>query len=90
VTRVAVFRSYRKEVAMDEEEKAKAEEVLKKRRLAAKGLKVRGDGKPVDPLEDVDSLDPDDKRQEPEDTEQREKEVAERALPAGAAMRRSG
>lgn len=40
----------------------KAEEVLKKRRLAAKGLKEREDGKPVDPLEDASSLDPDDKR----------------------------
>jgi hypothetical protein len=39
----------------------KAAELLKKRRLAAKGLKERGDGKPVDPLEDATSLDPDDK-----------------------------
>lgn len=42
----------------------KADELLKKRRLAAKGLKEREDGKPVDPLEDITSLDPDDKRSE--------------------------
>ncbi|MBN9022270.1 MAG: hypothetical protein J0H08_09290 [Rhizobiales bacterium] len=42
----------------------KAEEILQKRRLAAKGLKERGDGKPVDPLADMTSLDPDDKRTE--------------------------
>ena len=75
---------------MDEDEKAKAEEVLKKRRLAAKGLRERGDGKPVDPLEDMDSLDPDDKRLEPEDAEEREEELAERAVATGAAMRRNG
>jgi len=39
----------------------KAEEILKKRRLAAKGLMERADGKPVDLLEDATSLDPDDK-----------------------------
>ena len=75
---------------MDEDEKAKAEEVLKKRRLAAKGLRELGDGKPVDPLEDMDSLDPDDKRLEPENTEEREEELAERAAATGAAVRRSG
>jgi len=75
---------------MDEDEKAKAEEVLKKRRLAAKGLRERGDGKPVDPLEDMDSLDPDDKRLEPEDAEEREEELAERAVATGAGVRRNG
>lgn len=40
----------------------KAEEILKKRRLAAKGLRERADGKPIDPLEDMTSLDPADKR----------------------------
>src|SRR6266536_5933725 len=68
---------------IDDDERKKAKEILKKRRLAAKGLEERGDGKPVDPLEDMDSLDPDDKRPLPEDTEEREKEVADRALPAG-------
>jgi hypothetical protein len=54
---------FRKEdqVKSDEE---KAVELLKKRRLAAKGLKERPDGKAVDPLEDMTSLDPDDKRTE--------------------------
>ena len=42
----------------------KAEELLKKRKLAAKGLKERADGKPVDPLAEITSLDPDDKRTE--------------------------
>jgi hypothetical protein len=43
-------------------DKEKGEEILRKRRLAAKGLAERGDGKPVDPLADAGSLDPDDKR----------------------------
>lgn len=42
----------------------KGEELLKKRRLAEKGLKERADGKAVDPLADMTSLDPDDKRPE--------------------------
>jgi len=75
---------------MRQEEKDKAQEILKKRRLAAKGLKERPDGKAVDPLEASDSLDPSDKRPSPEDSEAREKEIAERALPAAAALRRSG
>jgi len=75
---------------MDEDERRKAEEILKKRRLAAKGLRERPDGKAVDPLEDMDSLDPDDKRLAPEDTEEREEEVAARTVPAGVALRRNG
>jgi len=43
-------------------DKEKGEEILRKRRLGAKGLKERGDGKPVDPLADAESLDPVDKR----------------------------
>jgi hypothetical protein len=74
---------------MTEDEKAKAEEILKKRRLAAKGLKERGDGKPVDPLDDIGSFDPDADLQ-PDDPEELEKKIAERALPAGIALRRSG
>jgi len=34
---------------MRQDEKQKAEEIVKNRRLAAKGLKERSDGKPVDP-----------------------------------------
>ncbi len=45
-----------------DEEKAK--ELLRRRELADKGLKERADGKPVDPLADITSLDPDDKRTE--------------------------
>ncbi len=73
---------------MQEEEKAR--EIEKKRQLAAKGLKERADGRPVDPLEVAGSLDADDGRLSPEDSEEREKDIAERALPAAAALRRSG
>jgi hypothetical protein len=75
---------------MNENEKQKAEEIIKKRRLAEKGLKERSDGKPVDPLEDIESLDPDDKDMTPDEPEERQKEVAERAAVAGAALRRNG
>jgi hypothetical protein len=44
----------------------KAEEIRKKRRLAAKGLRERSDGKPVDPTADIASLDPDDKTLDPD------------------------
>jgi hypothetical protein len=54
----------------------KAEELLKKRRLAAKGLKERGDGKPVDPLADMTSLDPDDKTDEVDPLEEPEPNMA--------------
>ena len=52
---------------MDKNDREKGEEILKKRRLVAKGIEERSDGKPVDPLADIGSLDPDDKRPEPED-----------------------
>jgi hypothetical protein len=57
----------------------KAEELLKKRRLAAKGLKERGDGKPIDPLEDMSSLDPDDKTLEVDPVEEPEPNLARAA-----------
>ena len=75
---------------MDKNDREKGEEILKKRRLAAKGIEERADGKPVDPLADMGSLDPDDKRQEPEDAGEREEHVAERSLPAAMALRRNG
>jgi hypothetical protein len=75
---------------MRDDEKRKGQEILKKRELARKGLEERPDGKPVDPLEGMDSLDPDDKQLTPETTEEREKEMAERALPIAAGLRRSG
>jgi len=74
---------------MDKTDREKGEEILKKRRLAAKGIGERGDGKPVDPLAEIGSLDADDKRPEPADSD-REKEIAARGLPAAAALRRSG
>lgn len=66
----------------------KAEEILKKRRLAAKGLKVRADGKPVDPLADMDSLDPDDKDPTADPPEQREEEIADAAVAGQLGLRR--
>lgn len=66
----------------------KAEEILKKRRLAAKGLKERADGKPVDPLEDMDSLDPDDKDPTPDTPEEREEEIASAAVAGQLGLRR--
>ena len=75
---------------MTKDDREKGDELLKKRDLAAKGLKVRGDGKPVDPLADIESLEPDDKRTAPEDAEEREENLAARILPAAAALKRSG
>ncbi len=57
----------------------KAAEIRKKRRLAAKGLKERLDGKPVDPLEDATSLDPDDKTLEVDSAEEPEPDIARAA-----------
>jgi hypothetical protein len=57
----------------------KAEELLKKRRLAAKGLKERSDGKAVDPLEGMTSLDPDEKTREVDPAEEPEPDVARAA-----------
>ena len=57
----------------------KAAELLKKRRLAAKGLKERDDGKPVDPLEDMTSLDPDDKKTEVDPLDEPEANLAKAA-----------
>ncbi|HZP20380.1 MAG TPA: hypothetical protein VFB16_09235 [Bauldia sp.] len=73
----------------DMTDREKGEEILKKRRLAAKGLKERADGKPVDPLADATSLDPDDKRTRPLDPEEKEDDLAVRELPVGAAFLRN-
>jgi len=75
---------------MDKTDREKGEEILKKRRLARKGLEERGDGKPVDPLADAESLDSDDKRTVPEDPEEREKDLAAGILPVAASLKRSG
>jgi hypothetical protein len=57
----------------------KAEELLKKRRLTAKGLKERGDGKPVDPLEDATSLDRGDKTLKVDPADEPEADIARAA-----------
>ena len=69
-------------------DKEKAEEIRKKRRLAAKGLKERKDGKPIDPMEDVGTLELDTDPDEPETTAQKEKEVGQRGLVIGLGMKR--
>lgn len=69
-------------------EDEKADEILKKRRLAAKGLKVRADGKPVDPLADMDSLDPDDKDPSAGPPGERQEEIADAAVAGQIGLRR--
>jgi hypothetical protein len=69
-------------------EKEKAEEILKKRRLATKGIEERGDGKPIDPMEDAGKLDIDSDADRPESPEEKEAEIARRGLAAGLAMKR--
>lgn len=70
------------------DDREKAEEVVKKRRLAAKGLKERRDGKPVDPLADADSLDPDDKDMTPNSPDERQEEIADAAIAGQLGLRR--
>jgi len=69
-------------------DKEKAREILKKRELAAKGLKERRDGEPIDPMEDVDSLAIDKNADEPETPEEKQEELTDRALAMGIGMRR--
>ena len=69
-------------------DKEKAEEIQKKRRLAAKGLEERKDGKPIDPMEDVGNLAIDNDADEPETTEEKENKVANRGLGIGLGFRR--
>ena len=71
-------------------DKEKAEEVMKKRALAAKGLAERKDGKPIDPMQDVGTLDIDMDADQPETTAEKEGEVAHRGLVGGLAIKRSG
>ena len=68
-------------------DKEKAEEILKKRRLAAKGLKERGDGKAIDPMEDIGTLDIDADPDRVDTPEEKQEEVADRALVAGIALK---
>ena len=67
----------------------KAAEVLKKRELAAKGLKERKEGKPIDPMQDAGSLAIDNDADQPDTEEEKQEEIADRALPIGLGMRRS-
>jgi hypothetical protein len=67
-------------------DKEKAEEILKKRRLATKGLEERGDGKPIDPLEDI-GLGIDNDHDHVDTPEEKEEEVANRALVAGLVLK---
>lgn len=68
-------------------EKEKAEEILKKRRLAAKGLKERKDGKPVDPMEATGALAIDNDPVDPDTPEEKQEAVADRGLAIGLGFR---
>ena len=68
-------------------DKEKGEEILKKRRLAAKGLTERGDGKPIDPLEDIGTLQIDNDPHDADTPEEKAQEVADRALTVGLALK---
>lgn len=69
-------------------DRQRGEEILKKRRMADKGLNGRRDGKPVDPAEDAGSLDIDPVR--PKTMTEKEKEIARRGLAGGLSVKRSG
>ena len=66
----------------------KAAEILKKRRLAAKGLAERKDGKPIDPLEDVGELDPDNDIDAPLTPEEKQKRLAASSAVIGLGLKR--
>ncbi len=70
-------------------DKEKAEEIKKKRELAAKGLKERKDGKPIDPLKAA--LEPqtlDNDPDQPKDPEEKEQELVNRGLALGLGLNR--
>ncbi len=73
---------------MTEDEKAKAEELLKKRELAAKGLKERSDGKAVDPMDEDGLPDIDNDPDRPLTPEEKERQIADAAV-VGLGLRRS-
>ncbi len=70
-------------------DKQKAEEIRKKRELAAKGLKERRDGAPIDPMEDVGTLAIDNDADEPETPQEKQDEVGDRGLAVGIGLHRS-
>lgn len=71
---------------MAESDKEKAAEILKKRRLAAKGLEPRPDGKAVDPMEDY--ADPDADPNFTKDEEDKQQRIAKGAVIAGTILKR--
>ena len=66
----------------------KAREILKKRELAAKGLEERGDGKPIDPMEDIGPFDLDVDPEHPESAEEKQEDIAANSAAAGIAVKR--
>jgi hypothetical protein len=87
LTPASAFSSQNMEDHTMKTDKQKAQEILKKRRLAAKGLEERKDGKPIDPMEDVGTLAIDSDADEPETTEQKERDVANRGFAIGLGFR---
>ena len=69
-------------------DKEKAAEIQKKRRLAAKGLKERKDGKPIDPMEDIGTLKIDTDPNQPETPAEKDRGIAQRGLAIGLGMKR--
>jgi hypothetical protein len=69
-------------------DKEKADEILKKRRLAAKGLEERKDGKPIDPMEDVGTLAIDTNAKRPETPAEKQKDIAARGFAFGLGLKR--
>ena len=68
-------------------DKEKAAEILKKRRLAAKGLKERSDGKAIDPMEDIGNLGIDNDPGHIDTPKEKELEIADRAIMTGLALK---
>ncbi len=69
-------------------DKEKAQQIEKKRRLAAKGLRERRDGKPIDPMEDVGTLAIDTDADDPETPAEKELDVAKRGFAIGLGIKR--
>ncbi len=66
----------------------KAQDIKKKRRLAAKGLQERKDGKPIDPMEDAGSLDIDTDADDPDTPAEKQADVTRRGFAIGLGMKR--
>ena len=70
---------------MTQTDREKAEEILKKRRLAAKGLKEQPDGRAIDPMEDFDPL-----GETAADSDDAQGDRTKKAAVAGIVTRQSG